>query len=169
METHWTERSIKDYRYKIIDDYISQLEKKMEDKEISIKDFSKMFKTSKSRISQLLNDPGNITFDNVVKLARALEMKVSLVAYEDNDPENKRGPINSEIFKICWEKAGKPQDFWATQQTQYLQDSDLITNQSFWAITADQIKNRIPEKEYKLTEYTATDDIQPHRMEATSL
>jgi transcriptional regulator with XRE-family HTH domain len=126
METHWTERSIEDYRYKIIDDYISQLEKRMQDEEINREDFAKMFKRSKSRISQLLNNPGNITFDNIVKLARVLKMKVSLVAYDDNDPENKKGPINSEIFKICWERAGKPQDFWAVQQTQYLNKLDLI-------------------------------------------
>uniref|UniRef100_A0A6H1ZES0 Putative DNA binding, helix-turn-helix domain containing protein n=1 Tax=viral metagenome TaxID=1070528 RepID=A0A6H1ZES0_9ZZZZ len=118
METHWTERSIKDYRFRIIADFISQLEEKMDREKINRDDLAKLLDKTKGRISQLLNNPGNITFDNIVKLARALKFKVSLVAYEDNDPENKKGPINSEIFKICWEKAGKPQDFWEVHQTQ---------------------------------------------------
>lgn len=127
MKTHWTERSIKDYRFRIVADFISQLEEKMENEEINREKLANSLSRTKSRISQLLNNPGNITFNNVVKLAKALNMKVSLVAYEDDDPENKRGPINSEIFKICWEKAGKPQDFWAIQQAQYDQKFDWAT------------------------------------------
>jgi hypothetical protein len=52
----------------------------------------------------------------MAKYARALGMKVSIVAYDDHDPENKKGPINSEIFKMCWEQLGKPRDFWAMQE-----------------------------------------------------
>ena len=45
----------------------------------------------------------------------ALGMKASIVAYEDGDPENKRGPINSTVFQICWERCGKPRDLWDLQ------------------------------------------------------
>ena len=42
----------------------------------------------------------------------ALEMKVAVVAYHDDDALNSRGPINAEIFRLCWQKAGKPADLW---------------------------------------------------------
>ena len=61
----------------------------------------------------MLNHPGNISLANIIKYARTLGMKVSIIAYNDNDPLNKKGPINSEIFKTCWEECGKPHDFWA--------------------------------------------------------
>ena len=52
----------------------------------------------------------------MLKYASTLGMKVSIVAYDDDDPENKKGPIDSEIFKICWEQLGKPRDFWDMQE-----------------------------------------------------
>jgi len=72
---------------------------------------------SKGRISQVLNNPGNMTIGNIVKFARAVGLKVSILAYDDNDSGNEKGPINSEIFRICWENAGKPHDFWSIQKT----------------------------------------------------
>ena len=116
MERHWTERSIKDFIFKIAADFIVQLEDKMESENISQKKLAEKLKLTKGRVSQVLNHPGNLTIDKIVKYARALNMKVSIVAYEDNDTENERGPINSEVFKICWEKSGKPSDFWSFQE-----------------------------------------------------
>jgi len=69
------------------------------------------------RISQVLNNPGNLTLRKVVEYARALGMKVSIVAYEDGDPDNVSGPINSEIFNMCWKKAGCPNDFFGLAQS----------------------------------------------------
>lgn len=114
MKTHWTERSIKDFLFNIASDFVGQLEKKLEEDNISQDKFAKKLGVTKGRISQIFNNPGqNISILKVIEYARALGMKVSLVAYEDDDPENKKGPINSEIFKICWEKLNKPRDFWA--------------------------------------------------------
>ena len=61
----------------------------------------------------------------MIEYAKALGMKVSVVAYEDDDPENKKGPIDSEIFRICWEQLGKPRDFWAMQ--------DIVTTKNVFA------------------------------------
>lgn len=116
MKAHWTERSVKDYLFRIAADFIAQLEKKMESLKMSQDELAQKLGITKGRVSQVLNHPGNLTLGNVITYARTLGMKVSIVAYEDDYPENKRGPINSEIFRICWEQSGKPSDFWAVQE-----------------------------------------------------
>lgn len=126
MKVHWTERSIKDYFFRIAFDLIVQFEKKMESENISKAELAKRLKITKGRVSQVLNNPGNISIRNIVKYARMLDMKVSILAYEDDDPQNKKGPINPEIFKICWENSGKPRDFWAFQET--LGSSKVVDN-----------------------------------------
>lgn len=152
METHWTERSIEDYRFRIVADFISQIEEKMESEEISQGNLAELLGKSKGRVSQILNNPGNITLDNIVKLARVLEMKVSLVAYEDGDPTNRRGPINSEVFKICWEKMGKPSDFWAFENKEQVTTALYVNNMSkgipygMDRITYDFLENKTPQQ-----------------------
>jgi transcriptional regulator with XRE-family HTH domain len=116
MRLHWTERSIKDFLFRITADIIAQLEKKMELKNISQDELAKRLKITKGRVSQVLNHPGNMSLAILVKYARALGMKMSIIAYEDSDLENIKGPVNSEIFKICWESCGKPHDFWELQE-----------------------------------------------------
>lgn len=116
MKTHWTGRSNKDFLFRIAADFIAQLEDKMESLPISQDELAQRLGVTKGRVSQILNNPGNITLGKIVEYARTLEMKVSIVAYEDNDPNNERGPINSAVFSICWEKSGKPRDFWAFQE-----------------------------------------------------
>lgn len=117
MKEHWTQRSIKDYIFKIGADFIAQLEEKMELEGISQDVLANTLKVTKSRVSQVLNKPGNITLQNVIQYAGAVGIKVSIVAYDDDDPENTKGLINSDVFKICWEKFGKPNDFWAFQES----------------------------------------------------
>ena len=63
---HWTERSIKNYVFKIADDFIVQLEDKMEEEDISREDFMAMLEVSKGRISQILNNPGDMTLAGMV-------------------------------------------------------------------------------------------------------
>lgn len=112
MSTHWTERSAEDFVFRIGADFIVQLEEKMEAEEISQNDLAQKIGKTGGRVSQVFNHPGNITLGNIVRYARALGMKASVMAYEDGDPENKKGPINAGIFRTCWEKCGKPRDFW---------------------------------------------------------
>ena len=115
MNKHWTEKSVKDYLFRIVFDFLAQLEDKMDSIPISQDELAGKLGITKGRVSQVLKRPGNITLATIIKFSRILGMKVSIVAYEDNDPENKKGPIDSEIFRVCWEKAGKPHDFWAMQ------------------------------------------------------
>ncbi len=119
MKTHWTARSIKDYLFRIASDFVTQLENRMESLPISQDELAKKLGVTKGRISQWINHPGNISLKKMIEYANALGMKVSVVAYEDNDAENKKGPVDSEIFKICWEKCGKPRDFWGLQDITY--------------------------------------------------
>ncbi|OGW43558.1 MAG: hypothetical protein A2Y66_01115 [Nitrospirae bacterium RBG_13_41_22] len=116
MNTHWTARSTKDFLFRIAADFIAQLEDKMESPPLSRNDLAKKLGVTKGRVSQIFNNPGNITLEKIVEYSRALKMKVAIVAYEDNDPENKNGPVNSEIFKTCWEKSGRPREFWDFQE-----------------------------------------------------
>jgi transcriptional regulator with XRE-family HTH domain len=117
MITHWTERSARDYIFAIGADFVSQLEDKMEDEGISQNALSERLGITKGRVSQVFNRPGNITLGNIVKYARALGIKASIVAYDDGDIENKKGPINSKVFQACWEQCRKPHDFWDLEQT----------------------------------------------------
>jgi transcriptional regulator with XRE-family HTH domain len=115
MTLHWTEKGFKDYIYSIAFDFVAQLEDKMEIEDISREKLASILGITKGRVSQILNNPGNLELESIVRYARALKMKVSIVAYDDNDPENEKGPINSDIFRICWETLEKPRDFWAFQ------------------------------------------------------
>lgn len=113
MKPHWSARGLDDYLFKIGFDFVAQIEKRLKTEKLTQDDFAKKLNVTKGRISQILNSPGNLTLSKIIEYATVLGMKVSIVAYDDKDPENAKGPINSDIFRICWEKAGKPEDFFA--------------------------------------------------------
>lgn len=114
--THWTERSVDDFLHRIAMDFAIQLENRIQSEPLSKAKLAEKLGVSKSRVSQILNNPGNLTLRMIIKCARALGLKVAIIAYDDNDEKNERGPVNSEIFRICWENAGKPLDFWALKK-----------------------------------------------------
>jgi transcriptional regulator with XRE-family HTH domain len=106
--THWTQNSPTDFVYSISSNFIAQIEAKIEVEDISQSEIaSKMGKTD-GRVSQVLNNPGNLSIRVMVELARAMGMKVSIVAYDDHDPTNENGPIDPDVFVKCWEKVGHP-------------------------------------------------------------
>jgi transcriptional regulator with XRE-family HTH domain len=107
---HWTQESAGSYVYSISSSYTSQLESRMEEKHVSRSQLAELLGKSTGRISQVLNDPGNLGLKVIVEYARALGLKVSIVAYDDNDPTNERGPINPDVFVRCWENANCPAD-----------------------------------------------------------
>jgi len=110
--THWTNRSINDFVSRLSFDFITQLAKKMESLTLTQARLAQKLGVTEGRVSQIFNNPGNPTLTKLIEYARALGMKVAVIAYDDNDPKNERGPINSEIFTNCWHQAGKPIDFW---------------------------------------------------------
>src|SRR5882724_2530177 len=91
---HWTAQSLGDFAYWVSSDFTAQIETKLEAEGTSKNTLAERVDVSVSRVSQVLNDPGNLTLGNVVKYARALGMKVALLAYDDADPDNEKGPIS---------------------------------------------------------------------------
>jgi len=51
-----------------------------------------------------------VNVSTLVLFARALGMKVSLVLYYDDDPDNLQGPVLGETIMQCWADAGYPRD-----------------------------------------------------------
>lgn len=113
MNEHWTARSTEDFVHRISSDFVFQIENKMDEIPISQADFAKRLDVSEGRVSQILRDPGNMTLKKMVECARALGLKVAVVAYDDHDPQNNNGPINSQIFTASWKRLGSPIDFFA--------------------------------------------------------
>lgn len=112
--THWTERSPEDFVYSIASDFIEKLQEKMDALPMTKTELAKAAKVSKGYISRKFKDPGNLELRTIVKLARVVGLKVSILGYEDiNDPDNSRGPIGADVFHKAWENAGHPSDMWA--------------------------------------------------------
>jgi DNA-binding phage protein len=108
--SHWT-RGTNAFVYRISSDFIAQLQSKLETDGITSSQLAKRIGVTLGRVSQVLNDPGNLTLKGTVRFAKALGMKVAVIAYDDGDAMNKKGPISSEIFHACWMQAGAPRDF----------------------------------------------------------
>jgi hypothetical protein len=107
---HWTAGSTEDFVHRIASDFLAQLETRIEKGEVSRSELAHRLDRTPGRVSQLFN-PGNITIGSAVRLVRAMDMKVALVAYDDDDPENRNGPVNSDIFYRCWKHMGAPITF----------------------------------------------------------
>jgi hypothetical protein len=113
---HWTAESVENFTYRIASDFLAQVETKIEQGEVSRTDLAHRLNRTLGRVSQLFN-PGNITVSSAVRLVRAAGMKVALVAYDDNDPKNENGPVNSDLFYRCWKHMGAPKTFFELSNT----------------------------------------------------
>lgn len=108
---HWSEKSAKDFRFAVAFDYIAQVQIALEERDLSQSEFAERVGVSKGRISQLFNNPGNMTMDSMVRFARGIGQKMGIVFYDDGDPQNELGPVDSELFRASWEAMGKPRSF----------------------------------------------------------
>jgi transcriptional regulator with XRE-family HTH domain len=111
LNKHWTEKSTDDFMYRVGADFVSRIERLLGTQ--SKASLAKKLGVSAGRISQVLNNPGNLTLKTMIEYARALGLKISVVAYDDSDPKNLNGPVDAEIFEQCWIGYGKPLDFYA--------------------------------------------------------
>ncbi len=111
LNKHWTEKSTDDFLYRIGADFVSQIEQLLGTQ--SKASLAKKLGVSAGRISQVLNNPGNLRLKTMIEYARALGLKITVVTYDDSDPENLNGPVDAEIFEQCWMRCGRPVDFHA--------------------------------------------------------
>lgn len=105
---HWTEGSIEDFRYRVAYDFVNQVEFMMQDQNLRQADLAAKLNVTPGRVSQFFNNPGNMGLNSMVGWARMLGRKVAVVLYDDDDPRNANGPVHSEVFRLCWERMGKP-------------------------------------------------------------
>jgi transcriptional regulator with XRE-family HTH domain len=108
---HWTESSVDAYLYRLAFDFVRQIEQTMQETGKKQAQLADELGVTEGRVSQVFNNPGNLTLRKMIEYARALGKKVAIVAYDDGDPGNQTGPIAPEIFMACWDAAGKPADF----------------------------------------------------------
>lgn len=141
-QKHWTESSILDYQSRITFDFLAQLEKKMESLQMTQVELARKLEISESAVSQVLNNPAGLNLSTIIKYSRKIGLKVAIVAYDDNDPENTNGPINSEIFSACWEKQGRPSDFFELAETDIQEEGsqEIAKNNVVW-ISEHKAKN----------------------------
>lgn len=115
--THWTERSVEDFLYKIAADFVQQIENYLGASGKNRAEFAKKLGRTPGRVSQVLNAPGNLTLRKIIEYARAANKKVAIVAYDDDDATNAKGLVNSQVFEQCWIARGRPADFFALENT----------------------------------------------------
>jgi transcriptional regulator with XRE-family HTH domain len=142
-ESHWTEKSTDDFLFKIAADFVRQIESAMESAGINQALLAKRLKVSEGRVSQVLNNPGNLTLRKIVEYVRALGRKVAIVEYDDSDPNNHDGPVNSEIFAKCWYLAGAPSDFFALRNGASNKMTYIMTSDPQPLITQDKFRKRV--------------------------
>jgi hypothetical protein len=152
---HWTDQNLSDFSYWILSDFTSQIESRMEQTGISNNTFASMLHVSPSRVSQVLNDPGNLTIGNVVKYARGLRMKVALILYEDGDPDNIKGPISAEVFTQCWERMGRPHEVFDLQSMSQLRGCWVLTKTASAVTDCKEIRGMKVEKTAAANTYAA--------------
>jgi predicted XRE-type DNA-binding protein len=105
---------------KITFDFVAQLEHRLETSGINQSELAQKLNVSDSAVSQVLNcNRTNFHLKTLVQYARALGMKVAIVAYDDRDPLNENGPVGSEIFRCSWEKIGRPRDIFSVNEASY--------------------------------------------------
>jgi transcriptional regulator with XRE-family HTH domain len=111
MNQHWTERDTRNFLSRLTFNFVAQLDSKMKSSSMTQAELATKLGVTEGRVSQVLNNESNPTLETIVKYARAMGLKASIVAYEDDDPENYKGLVNAEVFLTCWERQGKPMNF----------------------------------------------------------
>ena len=138
LEAHWTARDVDSFLFRITSDFVRHVEVLLESNKASRADLAGKLRVTPGRISQVLNDPGNLSLKQIIKYTRALGEKIAVVTYDDNDPDNTRGPIVPEVFVKCWEKAGKPIDLFDLEEQSV--DIHTFTVAQTRGVTTDRIE-----------------------------
>jgi transcriptional regulator with XRE-family HTH domain len=114
--SHWTQESVTEFVYSISSSFMAQLETRMEEKQVSRSELASLLGKSNGRVSQLFNNPGNLSLRVIVELSQALGMKAGILAYDDEDSANNKGPINPDVFVESWKKLDCPSDLFRLEE-----------------------------------------------------
>ncbi len=113
---------------KITFDFVAQLEHRLETSGTNQSELARRLNRTNGAVSQVLNcSRTNLHLKTMVKYARALGMKVAVVAYDDRDPQNENGPVGSDIFRRSWEKIGRPRDVFSVNEANFAANQCLYT------------------------------------------
>jgi hypothetical protein len=113
---HWTEQDIESFRYRLGSDFVEDLEARMKALGLNHASLAKKKGVTQARVSQVFNNPGNLTLESMIEWSRAAGLKISVVVYDDGDAKNELGPIPAEVFQQCWELCGKPSTQWQLEE-----------------------------------------------------
>ncbi len=102
---------LKSFRYQITFDFVTSLSHRMKLKNITQKKLAQKLGVTEGRISQVINNPGNFTLQSMVEWAHAVEMKPSVILYDDKDPNYQKPPVYADAFVQLWDIHGKPHNF----------------------------------------------------------
>jgi transcriptional regulator with XRE-family HTH domain len=89
-QPHWTETSIDDYKSRIMFDFLDQIIDRMDELPLKQKELADKLGVGDSAVSQVLNNSINLKLETIIRYTRALGLKLSLLAYNDEDPDNTR-------------------------------------------------------------------------------
>lgn len=111
-ELHWTFESEVNLQTRIASDFLAQIEEKIAEKDWTHAEVANALGVTEGRISQVFNNPGNLTLKTMMKMAAAVDLLVSVVAYSLGEASQESGPVASGIFDACWKKLQKPKTHW---------------------------------------------------------
>jgi transcriptional regulator with XRE-family HTH domain len=160
--SHWTTGNIKAFTHSISLAFIMQIEKRMEEIPLTQAALAEKLHVSEGAVSKVLNNPENLTIKTMATYALALGMKVAIVAYDDQDPFNRYGPIDSEVFSTCWERSGKPRDFWSLPEPTVVSNSRALTILTFLGWQLPPSNNWTPRFNTSWAGYGNQEIIQPY-------
>lgn len=133
---HWTQASTGDFAYSISMDFFTQVEDRIDGSGMSRKEFAEKLNVTPSAVSQILNaPPENPKIESLVKYAFGLGLKVAIVAYNDNDPGNDKGPVFSGVFEEAWRRLGSPRDLLDLEQRPLQLNYRITAPQKFYRPT----------------------------------
>ena len=108
---HYTSESYEAFTERITLEFIGQIAQRLERCKMPQAELAKKLNVSESEVSQVLNlNRTNLTLKTMVRYAAAVGMKPTVVAYDDDDPQNENGPVGSQVFRLAWEAVGKPRN-----------------------------------------------------------
>lgn len=109
---HWTQDNVKSYKTSFLFHFVTQVENKMEELNITNETLAEMIGISSKKLYKLLDNPIKIKMKMVFKITKALECHVGLVIYDKSHGIKKKhpGPIYPGLMEQSWMLCERPVD-----------------------------------------------------------